>query len=160
MAHASYDMSEGAANGKSFGPTIFFSKKGEASFTQNNISLYNAIPGNNLIVTNWVVEDGLVDSYPAPRTVIGLDKTGTRLILFVADGRQPLFSQGASLHDMAKSMIFYSAQNAMNVEGGGSLTLVMCNSLGIARVINSSIQTGIPGRERLVGNHLGIFAQH
>jgi len=47
----------------------------------------------------------------------------------------------------------------MNMDGGGSSTLVMRNPLGIVRVINSPIQTGIPGRERPVGNHLGIFAQ-
>jgi len=160
VAPAGYAMSEGIAYGKGSGPTIYISKKGEASFTLGDITPYNAISGNNMIVINGVAVDGLDDSYAAPRTAIGLDRTGTRLILFVADGRQPLYSQGATLDEMAKLMIIYGAANAMNMDGGGSSTLVMCNTFGIVQVINSPIQTGIPGRERPVGNQLGIFAQH
>ena len=161
VAPNGYAMSEGVAYGKKGSePTIYFSKKGEASFTLGDINPYNAISGNNMIVMNGVAVDGLDNSYAAPRTAIGLDKTGTRLILFVADGRQPLYSQGATLYEMAQLMIFYGAVNAMNMDGGGSSTLVMRNSLGIIQVINSPIQTSIPGRERPVGNQLGIFAQH
>jgi len=160
VAPLGYAMSNGAAYGKKGSePTIYFSKKGEASFTLGDITPYNAISGNNMIVVNGAAVDGLDNSYAAPRTAIGLDKTGTRLILFVADGRQLLYSQGATLHEMAQLMIFYGAANAMNLDGGGSSTLVMRNSLGLVQVINSPIQTGIPGRERPVGNHLGIFAQ-
>jgi hypothetical protein len=160
VAPAGYAMSNGDAYGeKGPGPTIYFSKKGEASFTLGDIAPYNAISGNNMIVVNGSAVDGLDTSYAAPRTAIGLDKTGTRLILFVADGRQPLYSQGATLHEMAQLMIFYGAANAMNLDGGGSSTLVMRNSLGLVQVINSPIQAGIPGRERPVGNQLGIFAQ-
>jgi hypothetical protein len=53
----------------------------------------------------------------------------------------------------------YGAMNAMNLDGGGSSTLVLRNALGIVEVVNSPIQTGIPGRERPVRNHLGVFAQ-
>ena len=159
VAPAGYAMSEGVAYGQGSGPTIYFSQKGEASFSLGDISVYNAISGNNMMVVNGVAVDGLDNSYAAPRTAIGLDKTGTRLILFVADGRQPLYSQGATLYEMAQLMIFYGAENAMNMDGGGSSTLVMRNALGIVQVINSPIQTGIPGRERPVGNQLGIFAK-
>ena len=160
VAPLGYALSNGAAYGKGGSePTIYFSKKGEASFTLGDITPYNAISGNNMIVVNGVAVDGLDNSYAAPRTAIGLDKTGTRLILFVADGRQPFYSDGATLYEMAQLMIFYGAVNAMNMDGGGSSTLVMRNSLGIVQVINSPIQTGIPGRERPVGNQLGIFAQ-
>ena len=159
VAPAGYAMSEGVAYGKGSGPTIYFSKKGEASFTLGDITPNNAISGNNMIVVNGTATAGLDNSYAAPRTAIGIDKTGTRLILFVADGRQPFYSQGATLYEMAQLMIFYGAVNAMNMDGGGSSTLVMRNSLGIVQVINSPIQTGIPGRERPVGNQLGIFAQ-
>lgn len=159
VAPAGYAMSEGAVYGEGPGPTIYFSKDAEASFTLGDITPFNAISGNNMIVVNSVPVDGLDNSYAAPRTAIGLDKSGKYLILFVADGRQPFYSQGATLFEMAQLMIFYGADNAMNMDGGGSSTLVMRNALGIVRVINSPIQTGIPGRERPVGNHLGIFAQ-
>lgn len=159
VAPAGYAMSDGVVYGEGPGPTIYFSKDAEASFTLGDITPYNAISGNNMIVVNGVAVDGLNNSSAAPRTAIGLDKSGKNLILFVADGRQPFYSQGATLFEMAQLMIFYGADNAMNMDGGGSSTLVMRNTLGIVRVINSPIQTGIPGRERPVGNHLGIFAQ-
>ena len=159
VAPAGYAMSEGIAYGQGSGPTIYFSKDGQASFTLGDITPYNAISGNNMIVLDGQAVEGLDNSYAAPRTAIGLDGSGKRLILFVADGRQPFYSQGATLFEMAQLLIFYGAENAMNLDGGGSSTLVMRNSLGIVQVVNSPIQTGIPRRERPVGNHLGIFAQ-
>jgi exopolysaccharide biosynthesis protein len=159
VAPAGYAMSEGSVYGQGSSPTIYFSKSNEASFILGDITPYNAISGNNMIVLNGVAGDGLDNTYAAPRTAIGLDGTGTSLILFVADGRQPFYSQGATLYEMAQLMIYYGAANAMNMDGGGSSTLVMRNSLGFVHVVNSPIQTGIPGRERPVGNHLGIFTQ-
>ncbi len=159
VAPAGYAMSKGWLTGKGPVRRSISRKMREASFTLGDITPYNAISGNNMIVVNGVAVDGLDNSYAAPRTAIGLDESGKNLILFVADGRQPFYSQGATLYEMAQLMIFYGADNAMNMDGGGSSTLVMRNSLGIVQVINSPIQTGIPGRERPVGNHLGIFAQ-
>ena len=159
VAPAGYAKSEGRAYGQRSGPTIYFSKSNDASFTLGDINSYNAISGNNMIVRDGVEIPDLDNSYAAPRTALGLDRTGTHLIMFVADGRQPLYSQGATLHEMAQLMIYYGAENAMNLDGGGSSTLVMRNALGIVEVVNSPIQTGIPGRERPVGNHLGVFAK-
>ena len=154
-----YAMSDGVSYGPESGPTLYFGQDGQVSFTLGDITSYNAISGNNMIVVNGQPVDGLDNSYAAPRTAIGLDESGKKLILFVADGRQLFYSEGATLAEMAQLMIFYGAVNAMNMDGGGSSTMVMRNALGIVQVINSPIQTGIPGRERPVGNHLGIFAQ-
>ena len=159
VAPAGYAMSDGIVYGQGSGPTIYFSEGSEASFTLGDITPYNAISGNNMIVQDGEAVEDLDNSYAAPRTAIGLDGSGKHLILFVADGRQPFYSQGATLNEMAQLMIFYGAANAMNMDGGGSSTLVMRNSLGLVYVVNSPIHTGIPGRERPVGNHIGIFAQ-
>jgi hypothetical protein len=159
VAPAGFAKSDGIVYGEGTGPTIYFSENTEASFILGDITPYNAISGNNMIVVDGMAVDGLDNSSAAPRTAIGLDEQGKRLILIVADGRQPFYSQGATLFEMAELMIYYGASNAMNMDGGGSSTLVMRNSLGIVQVVNSPIQTGIPGRERPVGNHLGIFAQ-
>ncbi len=98
VAPAGYAMSEGVVYGEGPGPTIYFSKDAEASFTLGDITPYNAISGNNMIVVNGEAVDGLDNSYAAPRTAIGLDESGKKLILFVADGRQPFYSQGATLY--------------------------------------------------------------
>lgn len=46
----------------------------------------------------------------------------------------------------------------MNLDGGGSTTLVMEGDNGQPVLLNSPIDSRIPGRERAVANHLGIFA--
>jgi exopolysaccharide biosynthesis protein len=153
-----YAMSEGTVYGQGPGPTLFISRDNVASF-DGSIGPYNAISGSWMIVVNGEPVEGLDNTLPAPRTAVGLDYAGTKMILFVADGRQPLYSQGATLYEMAQLMAYYGADNAMIMDGGGSSTLVIRDKLGVVRVMNSPIQTGIPSRERSVGNHLGVFAQ-
>lgn len=100
--------------------------------------------------------EALDDGTVAPRMAIGLDGSGQKLIIVVIDGRQPLYSQGATLAKLAEIMLYCGADTAMNSDGGGSLTLVVQGSLG-PRVLNSPIDNNITGRERAMGNHLGIF---
>jgi hypothetical protein len=159
VAPAGFAKSDGIVYGGGPGPTIYFSENAEASFTLGDITPYNAISGNNMIVVDGMAVEGLDNSSASPRTAIGLDEQEKRLILIVADGRQPFYSQGATLLEMAQLMFYSGASNAMNMDGGGSSTLVMRNLLGIVQVVSSPIQAGIPGWERPVGNHLGIFAQ-
>ena len=47
----------------------------------------------------------------------------------------------------------------MNLDGGGSSTLVVEGPDGEPRVLNSPIDNYIPGRERPVANHLGILVR-
>ena len=51
------------------------------------------------------------------------------------------------------------AYQALNLDGGGSTTLVSSDGKGGARLLNRPIHAGIPGRERIVANHLGVYAQ-
>jgi Phosphodiester glycosidase len=97
VAPDGYAMSEGIAYGHHSGPTIYFARNGEASFTLGDITPYNAISGNNMIVQGGKPIEGLDSKYAAPRTAIGVSGSGKELILFVADGRQPFYSQGATL---------------------------------------------------------------
>jgi exopolysaccharide biosynthesis protein len=73
------------------------------------------------------------------------------------DGRQPFYSEGITLKELADLMISLGAQNAMNLDGGGSSTMVVEGEDGRPRILNSPIDNYIPGRERPVANHLGIF---
>lgn len=136
--------------------TLYISAENAVSFTAPEGRIYNAISGDRMLVVNGVPTDGLDDGTTAPRTAIGLDSGGKKLIIVVIDGRQPLYSQGATLAELAEIMIYYGAETAMNLDGGGSSTLVVQGPHG-PRVLNSPIDLHIPGRERAVGNHLGIF---
>ena len=138
--------------------TLYLSAENAVSFTAPESGQYNAISGDRMLVENGAPTSGLDDGTVAPRTAIGLDGSGQKLIIVVVDGRQPLYSQGATLAELAEIMMYYGADTAMNLDGGGSSTLVVQGSLG-PRVLNSPIDNNIPGRERAVGNHLGIYAQ-
>jgi hypothetical protein len=43
------------------------------------------------------------------------------------------------------------------MDGGGSSTMTIRGFDGKARVVNSPIDMNKPGKERPVGNHLGLF---
>lgn len=58
-----------------------------------------------------------------PRTAAGVRKDGS-VILLVADGRIPEYSNGASLVDLAKIMISLGADRAINMDGGGSSIVI------------------------------------
>jgi exopolysaccharide biosynthesis protein len=45
----------------------------------------------------------------------------------------------------------------MSLDGGGSSTMVVEGENGKTKILNSPIDNYIPGRERPVGNHLGVY---
>ena len=63
-----------------------------------------------------------------PRTAIGSAKSG-HLILFVTDGRQPLWSMGMSLDEMTQTLRDLGCDNALNLDGGGSTSFVVNGTL-------------------------------
>jgi exopolysaccharide biosynthesis protein len=139
-------------------PTLFISRNNSVSFREPG-DIYNAISGDRWLVRNGKPVAGLDDVTPAPRTAIGVDSSGEKLIIIVVDGRQPFYSSGATLNELANYLVYYGAENAINLDGGGSSTLVFEGWLGMSKVVNSPIHGSIPGWERPVGNHLGIFAK-
>lgn len=139
-------------------PTLYFNGRNQARINQPPGKPQNAISGNQVLVQQGQALSNLGGN-PEPRTAVGLDKRRNELILVVVDGRQPGYSEGATLDDMAALMLSLGANEALNLDGGGSSTLVMEGSNGRPVVLNSPINNGIPGLQRPVGNHLGIFAQ-
>ena len=140
------------------GPTLFINEKKEASFGVPIGKIYTAISGMSWLVQDKQPVPDLNDTRTAPRTAIGLDGPGNRLILIVVDGRQPFYSEGVTVQEMADLMIFYGGDNAINLDGGGSSTMVIQDPItGEYQVINSPINF-LWGRERPVANHFGVFA--
>ncbi len=85
-----------------------------------------------------------------PRTLVGLDKAGTTLIIAVVDGRQPSLSVGMRCDEEATLMKGLGAWTALNLDGGGSSTMYLSGQ----GVVNSPSD----GVERTVGNHLAVYA--
>jgi hypothetical protein len=138
-------------------PTLYISNRKRASLHNPIGKMQSAISGNQLLLDKGAVRPG-PDGDIQPRTAIGVSKTGKQLILVVVDGRQADYSQGTTLQELAQILKENGAHQAINLDGGGSSTLVAQGAFGRPRLLNSPINQGIPGRQRPVGNHLGIYA--
>ena len=139
-------------------PTLYIQPNNHARFNRPFANLHHAISGTAMLISNGreVAPD---DDAAAPRTAVGLNGAGNTLYLVVVDGRQPGYSEGVSLQELAGILAEFGAYNAMNLDGGGSSTLVREGALGGVVVLNSPVGRTIPGTERPVGNHLGIYAR-
>jgi len=116
-----------------------------------------ALAGDRMLVENGrTVSHANVQIHP--RTAVGASADGATLWLVVVDGRQPRYSEGVSLAELAEFLLELGADVALNLDGGGSSTLVAAGPGG-PQLLNAPIHTDIPMRQRPVANHLGIFAR-
>jgi hypothetical protein len=140
-------------------PMLIFGKSRQVDIGYFPGTADNVISGTRILVDNGEVVSGLNNQTLHPRTAVGVNKAGTMLIIVVVDGRQPGYSNGATLQELAQILVDNGAERGMELDGGGSSTLVMADENGNAVVLNSPIHQGIPGNERPVGNHIGIFSK-
>ncbi len=120
----------GIDNGGFFGIT----KDGKAIIgtkdDYNNIyrgQLTDAVGGfGTMLIRNGEIAVSRTDSYyssRAPRTAVGITKTG-KVVLMVLDGRQEPYSVGGSMEEIAQIMFEAGCVEAVNLDGGGSTTFV------------------------------------
>lgn len=94
-----------------------------------------------------------------PRTAAAVSADGRTLMLAVIDGRQPGWSVGMTLPELADFLISKGAANAVNLDGGGSSSFVYFpdgrkpGETGSARRI---VNRPSDGSFRPVANHLGV----
>lgn len=86
-----------------------------------------------------------------PRTIIGLDESGRNLFLVVIEGRLPDFP-GVTLDEAADILINLKINVGLNLDGGGSSTMVV-NGKRVNQLPINQLS------ERAVANHLGIKIQ-
>lgn len=98
------------------------------------------------------------ESQPYARLLLAIDKPGTRLWLIAIDGKQPLYSRGMTLTEATALVQELGAYEALNLDGGGSTTLVRSVD-GQPRLLNAPIHAKLPMWERPVANQIGIRAQ-
>ena len=97
-----------------------------------------------------------------PRTAVGVSKDGTKVYLLVIDGRNDSWSYGATFHDAAKLLIAAGAYNAINLDGGGSSTIVQRNredgtTYTDYKILNKPMDDNGSSTEREVVNGLAII---
>ena len=111
-----------------------------------------------MLVSKGEVVSGLDNNTLEPRTAIGINQNGRYVYMVVVDGRQPFYSDGATFQELAELLLEYGAYFAMSLDGGGSSTLVIEKN-GKPDILNSPIDSYIPGRERPVANHFGVYVR-
>ena len=101
-----------------------------------------AITGNMFLVRDGVrMATDDVDLHP--RTAVGIDRDTGQLLLLVIDGRQDI-SRGYTMMELAKLFEQLGAEDALNLDGGGSSIMLGRQLDGSLAVVNSP-SDGRPG---------------
>ncbi|MEJ3749643.1 phosphodiester glycosidase family protein [Actinomycetes bacterium KLBMP 9797] len=116
-------------------------------------TLKAAAGGRQVLVKDGVPQD-IGDVQPEPRTAVGFSADGRRMYLVTVDGRQA-DSRGVTLTELGRLMAELGAHNALNLDGGGSSTLV-AREPGQAEVQVENSPSD--GSERPVPNGLALYA--
>jgi GH25 family lysozyme M1 (1,4-beta-N-acetylmuramidase)/uncharacterized protein YraI len=135
-------------------PILYINQRNEISFDKPVGKVYNAISGDLMLVARGQKVSGLDKTALQPRTAFGMNQNGRWIHLFVVEGRET--SEGVTFDELADILISYGVYNGLAFDGGGSSTMVIEGIHGKPRIVNAVIDEGVPGRERAVGNHLGI----
>jgi hypothetical protein len=124
-----------------------------------NITLYNTLGGEAGLVKNGNNIAPSVNEILAPRSAAGVSLDGRKLLLMTVDGRRPGHSLGVTRPELADLLKEYGAWNAINLDGGGSTTLVFSDP--VPRVVNipSDTTASSSSVERTVGSNLAVFAK-
>jgi len=92
-----------------------------------------------------------------PRTAAGLSPDRHTLWLIVVDGRNTERSEGMTLAELADFGIFLGCDVLLNLDGGGSSTLVVEDPASHEwRVVNQPVGLGPLDTLRQVGNNFGV----
>ncbi|GAA2590039.1 phosphodiester glycosidase family protein [Actinomadura fulvescens] len=112
-----------------------------------------AVGGNQTLIKDGRIP-ALTDPAAHPRTAVGFTADGRTMLLMTVDGRQ-VDSRGVTLAEMAALMKEAGAHDALNLDGGGSSTM-LAREPGQARgqVENQPSD----GAERPTPNGIGLYA--
>lgn len=147
-----------------------------------------AVSGRPMLVRDGRLDQAALDEFPYsnirhPRSAVGVSRNGKTVYLVVADGRQG-FSRGMTLYELGRFMLELGADDAINLDGGGSSTMFVANAGGVVNAPSggrwearfglgategrrpSKTRTNDAGREevfirgveREVMNHIGVVA--
>ena len=113
-----------------------------------------AISGGAVLVKDGTVPDFSHMIYGSnPRTAIGLSKDGNKAYLITVDGRQAV-SIGVTQGELADILIEKGIFNAINLDGGGSTTMIV-KELGDTEPTIENYPSD--GTLRMVPNAVGVF---
>ncbi|EST37889.1 hypothetical protein N566_10600 [Streptomycetaceae bacterium MP113-05] len=116
-----------------------------------------AVGGRGALVVDGQPQDweGRPNNATAPRTAVGFSQDGSTMHVLTVDGRQAA-SGGATLTELARMMDELGAYNALNLDGGGSSTLVAREPGSDTPQLENAPSDG---RQREVPNGLALTAR-
>jgi hypothetical protein len=130
------------------------------------VTTSNTVPATNIFTAitgaEYILKNGVnlgVNPDINPRTLCGVSQDKRYLLLITVDGRQTGYSEGANHFESAQWLQRFGAYNGFILDGGGSTTMAMNNGSGGMTLLNSPIEGGIPGHQRVVGNNIGVLAK-
>ncbi|MBC8142491.1 MAG: phosphodiester glycosidase family protein [Armatimonadetes bacterium] len=140
--------------------TLHLSKTNRPSLKPPNSGEgWNAVGGRALLRNHKSLAlDEYAQTATEPRTAAGWTPSGDALFLICVDGRQAGYSEGVTLAELAVFFQSLGATDAINLDGGGSTAMVVSDGGDGSRLLNRPIDQRVPGKERVVANHLGIYA--
>jgi hypothetical protein len=124
-----------------------------SSRTSDGSAPKTAIGGNQVLIRNGDIV--APDDPPNPRTAVGFSADGKKMFLVTVDGRQPPSLLGVNLKDLAVILKEMGAHNALNLDGGGSSTMLARAPGSNQLVVENKPSDGSP---RPVSNGLALYA--
>ena len=136
-------------------PVFLITKKGEFQIRkiakgEDTSQIRLALGGFSIILENGAVKNVRAKTL-APRTAYGLSKDRRCMFIMTVDGRMAGFSEGVTIAELGGWIRRYGAADALNMDGGGSTTLVVSDGKGGIRRLNKSHYC------RPVATSLGIY---
>jgi exopolysaccharide biosynthesis protein len=139
-------------------PFLYFNKQGKGFYSKDrdvvripSSEMYNAIWGRYDLIVNGKEfidsRDGTKEN-AYPRTIMGIDESGKKLFLLIADGRKPQHSRGLTMKECASLLLPYGCYQAMSCDQGGSSCMYV-EKFGI-------VNRPGDGGERPVYTHFGL----
>lgn len=125
------------------------------NFNRNNIKY--AVSGNTRLLKGGQLSEEIVKASDAkvrhPRTAIGIK--GGSVVMVTVDGRQKNFSDGMTLYEFAEYLFSQGIENAINLDGGGSTSMVVRTQ---GRFEPALVNSPSDGRERSISNSIQILS--
>lgn len=141
-------------------PALVITRRNEARIVEPPFDLKDvrtAVAGFGVVLRHGEITG--TDDALHPRTAAGISQDGRTLYLMVIDGRQPGYSEGATTAQVGAWLKALGSWDGINLDGGGTSTLVLEDRHRTPRIMNLPIHDGMPGRQRVAGSHLGLRAR-
>ena len=140
--------------------TLFIRSDGSVGIGEPPTDTRHAVSGRQFILRNGkiipFVVDAVENAKPYPRLLLALNEARSKLTIILMDGKQPYFSEGLTLAETAEYVKQLGCFDVIEMDGGGSCSLLYRDAQQNIRIANRPAHSRIPRRERPVANHLGI----